>query len=49
MDRTNNYFRNVSYSASFGELSAASSSDDEVSLGSGNNDFEMLYNGSKKR
>lgn len=49
MDRTNNYFRNVSYSASFGELSAASSSDDEVSLGSGNNDFEMLYNGSKKK
>ena len=48
MTRTNDTFRNFDSSVTAGELTTVSLSEN-MTLGSGSNDFEMLYNGSKKK
>ena len=49
MSRTNDTFRNFNSSVTAGELTTASLSEDDTTKGSGSNDFEMLYNGNKKK
>ena len=49
MSRTNDTFRNFNSSVTAGELTTASLSEDDTTIGSGSNDFEMLYNGNKKK